>query len=195
MTCADIFKELKESNLRYKLIEMVYPNPDKNLTELDYEDVVKIRIFYKMLVLYGLLIDFLNIAKKIHIDTPEPYMDMERAFKSVINKYLECYLGKNWADEMNERLKEGKADLENVFDMLALVYNTGEVLAYRLIVALERLSDAVVSRKGEAVIEAISQLNELFEQFTKIYKEQIRDESYKNPNNFRKNTLYGFWIY
>jgi hypothetical protein len=94
MKCADIFKELKESNLRYKLIEMVYPNPDKNLTELNYEDVVKIRVFYKMLVLYGLLIDFLNIAKKIHIDTPEPYMDMEHAFKSVLGRYLECYLGK-----------------------------------------------------------------------------------------------------
>jgi hypothetical protein len=96
---------------------------------------------------------------------------------------------------MDERLKEGKVDLENVFDMLALVYNTGEVLAYRLIIALERLSDAVDSGKGEAVLKAISQLNELFEQFMKIYEEQIRDESYKNPDNFRKNTLYGFWIF
>jgi hypothetical protein len=195
MKCADIFKELKESNLRYKLIEMVYPNPDKNLTELNYEDVVKIRIFYKMLVLYSLLIDFLNIAKKIHIDTPEPYMDMEKAFKSVLGRYLECYLGERWADEMNEKFKKGEVNLENVFELLALAYKTGGVLAYRLIVALERLNDAVRSGNREAVLKAIGQLNELFEQFINIYQEQIKNEEHKDPSKFWKVTEYGFWIF
>jgi hypothetical protein len=185
----ELEKMLNKSTLGSRLMWLLGPDLEKKITELSPEEVKNIKEIYEKVGFYALLIELLNITRKLYTRFGSVVRNKICLFRGVLYIFLINRLSLEGMKKREEEIKKGERKPEDALDLLITLFYAKEENIIKLIYALERVLERM---KGRGLSETdIKVILEAFEEVDTLL-EQIKEESKENITLKEKDDCFLF---
>jgi hypothetical protein len=102
----ELRKMLNKSKGGARLTWLLGPDLEKKVEELSDKDIKEVEGIYEKVSLYGLLLELLNIAKKLHVIYGNVGIKLGCLYKALIRLWLYDMVGEETVKEIEEKIKK-----------------------------------------------------------------------------------------
>jgi hypothetical protein len=165
----ELRKMLNKSKGGARLMWLLGPDLEKKVEELENRDIQEMRSIYEKVSLYSLLLELLNIAKKLHVIYGNVGIKLGCLYKALIRLWLYDMVGEETMKKIEEKIKKGKVDFSDQKEILVALTHAEEESILKLTYALKRLlsnikTTRLSSNKVKEILDAIEEIDRVLEQ-------------------------------
>jgi hypothetical protein len=134
----ELRKMLNKSRGGARLMWLLGQDLEKKVEEVGDREIQEVEGIYEKVSLYGLLLELLNIAKKLYVIYGNVGIKLGCLYKVLIKLWLYDMVGKKTVKEIEEKIKKGEADFSGQREILVALTLAKEESILKLTYALKK---------------------------------------------------------